>query len=227
MKNYADIVLAIGLLFLASFSFVSGYFLSTELNESAPITAPAPIELAEAGEFTEIPIAAVYTDGEGVQKGIISTLTVELVEGIGRVLVNIDDIYAGTDTQESARIAVGAVERYLGIDFSEVDIIFTIESDAQTISGPSAGSAMAVALVLATRGEEINCDVAITGTISADGSLGMVDGVLAKAIAARESGYTEFLVPTGPFDEAVLEAQANIDIVEVANLAEALEHFCL
>jgi len=227
MKNRADIVLAIGLIFLASFSFVTGYLLSVQTITGADTAQPIQLEAAEPGTSMAIPIAAVYIGNDGLQKGIISTLTVELIEGRGRVLVNIDDVLTGTDTQESARTAVEAVEAYLSVDFSEVDIIFTIDSDAQAISGPSAGSAMAIALALATEDREINDGAAITGTISADGRIGLVDGVLDKAIAAREYGATVFLIPAGHFDEAALEAQVDIDIIEVADLAEALDYFCI
>jgi len=240
--NFANAVLITGLILLASFSFAAGYFLNSD--EKVITTKAVHIELEHLEASTTIPIAAVYTSNDGMQEGIISKLTVEIGDGKGRVLVNIDDVLAGTDTQESAKVATRAAEAYLEADFSNKDIIFTIESDeAGVVSGPSAGAAMAVALILTAEGDEINKAVAITGAIPfdgvEDGRIIAVSGILAKAAAAKEKGITVFLVPEGQSTQEACTAvdgatqcgvvdvktQVGIDIIEVATLEEALKHF--
>ena len=234
MKYHIDIVLAICLVFLACFSFAAGYLLNVVDGEQVTVMAAQPdLDIIEAS--AEIPITAIDVEGNGS----VSFLTVEIVEGKGRILVSINDVLAGTDTQQSAIVATWAAEYYLGVDFSNKDIIYTIRSDAALLSGPSAGAAMATALILVAENIPIRSDAMITGTISTDGTIGFVDGIVAKATAAQEYGAELFLVPKGQASQVVcdhstffgycedvsIEEQAGIEVEEVSNLAEAMEYF--
>ena len=228
MGRYADLALVICLVFLASFSFAAGFFLSSD--EQIITNNVVKFSSDELKASASVAIAAIDSNGDG----LISTLTAEIRSGEGRILVNIGNVQTGYDTQQSAIIAVMAAREYLSADFSNVDIIFTIESNAVVVSGPSAGAAMATALVMAIEEKPVG-PVVITGTVYANGSIGQVDGVLAKAIAARRSGADLFLVPLG---QAViqdcssgvcefinLEAEAHIDVEEVSSLADVIAYF--
>lgn len=225
---------------LAILGFLAGFQF-----HSSNVTSDAVV-LGEDKIVRSIPILSVDEAGYGA----VAILTVEVREGSGKVLVNIDNILSYPDTQESSRFAVLAAENYIGKSLDNVDIIFSIKSDAGIVSGGSAGSAMAVALTKALLGEEIDNDVAISGTISADGQIGEVGGLLAKAEAASED-YDLLLVPDGQssqqlvqpiqecenvgrlefcrlrytYEVVSLQDAVGIDVVEVSNLAEALEYF--
>jgi len=144
-------------------------------------------------------IVAVTSDGGGV----IGTTTVEIRPGENRVLVDTNP-FVETDTQQSAEIAVAVAEKYTGIKPSNSDIVVSFDMSAynattvaQVVGGPSAGAAMTVATIAALEGKSVRKDVAMTGTINEDGSIGPVGGILEKAQAAAQNGVKIFLVPTG------------------------------
>ena len=65
-------------------------------------------------------------------------------------------------------------------------------------------------------------DVAVTGTISADGAVGPVGGSGQKAAAARAAGAAAFIVPQAMVDEATPHA-GDMPVIGVATLEEALD----
>ena len=93
------------------------------------------------------------------------------------------------------------------------------------IAGPSAGLAFSLSVLdLLTPGELTGGNpVAVTGTISPDGTVGNVGGVAQKVRAAERRNFRLMLVPEGQYDEAVAAAGDSIEIVEVSSLAEAIE----
>lgn len=218
----ANVVLFVCLLGLASFSFAAGHYVATNTTQPEIRT----IHFA-TNETREIPLVAI----DGLGNGILSELTVEIGDGQGRVFLSINDVLSEIDTQRSELSAVKAVESYLNTSFAGNDIYFTLNSDASVISGPSAGSAMAVALTFAATKQPMNTQVAITGAITEEGWIKPVDGLLAKAIAAKEHGYTLFLVPkeeaSYTFNGQSFEEAAGIEVVGVSSLAEAVQYFKL
>ena len=196
-----------------------------------------------------INVPAVDDDG----KGVMTILKVEAVPGEGRILANINQILFWADTQQSIQIAEEVAKKITNADFSRMDLIYTIETEASLIEGPSAGAALAIATIAAVENKSINPEVAITGTIRPDGTIGGVGGILEKAKASREAGATLFLVPKGQgiqknlipvkkceqiglfticrteYQESesdVLSAEG-IRIVEVATIQDALKYFSL
>ncbi len=132
-------------------------------------------------------------------EGVVLECTVELNgNGRGRVLVNTEP-RIGIDLQTSAQTAVRVAENLTSVSLGNTDIIITIkaEEEVQVVDGPSAGAAIAIAIMAAIRGDNLSRSVFITGTILPDGSIGKVGGVAEKAEAAAESGGSIFLVPKG------------------------------
>ena len=85
-------------------------------------------------------------------------------------------------------------------------MIYAIENtDAQLVGGPSAGAALAVATIAAIEQKSVKSDVAITGTIESNGSIGQIGGVLEKADAAGQAGIKLFLVPKGQANPTVYQ----------------------
>jgi len=133
-----------------------------------------------------------------VYEGTNMDISVSIREGTGNVLVD-TKIPTGIDFQSSARTAVKASERYLGVDLSDKDIIFSIStrdnSKLKSVDGNSAGAAMTILLISELSGAEIRDDVVITGTIEHGNKVGKVGGIYEKAEAAGISGAKIFLVP--------------------------------
>ena len=129
------------------------------------------------------------------KKGLTTILKVEIIPGKGRVLANIDKMLYEPDSQNSVRIAHKVASEKTGMDLSNYDVIYTVETDATAIEGPSAGAASAVATIAALTGRKIKEGVLITGTINHDGTIGPVSNVMEKAHAVADMGIHTLLVP--------------------------------
>lgn len=204
-------------------------------------------ETPESKQSAEIRVPAVDNEGNGV----VTTLKVDIMPGDGRVLVNINQLLFWVDTQYSIQSATIVAQNVTGVDLSELDIVYTIETNASLIEGPSAGAALTVATVAALQNKSVNESVMITGTISRGGLVGPVGGVLEKAVAAKQIGAELFIVPAGQAKQIYYESQrkceqigpityctttyvqksfdlsseADIEIKEVFSIYEVLKYF--
>ncbi|MFH1443710.1 MAG: S16 family serine protease [Candidatus Micrarchaeota archaeon] len=154
---------------------------------------------------SKIPVLAVRSDDNA---GILSFANIEIRSGKGRVLINTNP-FVEPDTQYSAETAVTIAEKITGADMRERDVILTFEANTSLVGGPSAGAAITIAAIAAIEKEKLPGNIAITGTIEEDGSIGQVGGVLEKAQAASQSGITLFLVPEGSLNLVYYEKQVN------------------
>jgi Lon-like protease len=107
-----------------------------------------------------------------------------------------------------------------------------IKIDTSNITGPSAGLAMALAIVDdltpgdLTGGKKI----AVTGTIGPDGTVGQIGAIQQKAITAKAAHAQIFIVPACGDDHACLDdlrrlkerVGKSIEVKPVASLAQAL-----
>ncbi len=121
-------------------------------------------------------------------------LEVDVKPGKGRVFIDTMPLMK-VDVQASARLAKEVACEITGINCSKYDFFYTIRSDYPLVGGPSAGAAMCVATLAALTNVSVYSDVAITGTINPDWSVGAVGNVLEKGEAAESSGVKIFLIP--------------------------------
>ena len=119
-----------------------------------------------------------------------------------------------------AFIGIGNVQERL----RDIPLPFEVNIDSGDIGGPSAGLAFTLTILdLLTPGELTGGnDVAVTGTIALDGSVGNVGGVAQKAAAAADDGVELFIVPEDLADEARRTA-GSMPVVGVADLEAALD----
>lgn len=197
--------------------------------------------------YSSIMIPAVDEEGGGVT----TVLTVQIVPGSGRILANIDRLLFWTDTQNSIRTSSKVASNITGINLSKYDIIYTIETNATSVEGPSAGAALVIATIAALEGKAIDPDVMITGAVNHDGTIGPVGEILPKARIAKGIGIGTLLVPLAQSQEISYEnrkyceqigpaqicttekvprkvdisEEAGIKVVEVQTIQEALEYF--
>ena len=90
-----------------------------------------------------------------------------------------------------------------------------VNVDTTDIGGPSAGLAMTLAIFddLTPGNLTGGAQVAVTGTIDADGNVGEIGGIEQKAVAARAAGVSLFLVPQcSPNDSAAGLAGCKADL---------------
>ncbi len=161
-----------------------------------PVASSQPQAQPWRREVT-IPVVAVASTPKG-EKGVMGTLSVTVsYPGKGRMYISVDPL-SELDTQAAARTAVLVASSVLGINPFMYDYYFSLESRSVIVGGPSAGAAMTIATLAALRGDSIRRDVAITGMINPDGTIGPVGGLTHKLEAVAESGnFTTFLVPLG------------------------------
>lgn len=92
--------------------------------------------------------------------------------------------------------------------------------------GPSAGGVMTVGFAALLKGDQIRRGVAMTGTISRDGTIGPVGGIPDKIRAAAREGYRTILIPQGQRDDprwnlTRLAWDLNVEVKEVSTVEEA------
>jgi PDZ domain-containing protein len=105
------------------------------------------------------------------------------------------------------------------------DLPLDVTIDSGTIGGPSAGLAFTLGVIDRLSSGELTggTNVAVTGTIDIDGTVGDVGGVVQKTAAVRAKGVRWFLVPPGEFDQARRHAGKHLTVVRVATVDEAIE----
>ena len=87
---------------------------------------------------------------------------------------------------------------------TKIKLPFEINIDSGKVVGPSAGLAYALELLdVLTPGELTGgVDVAVTGDLQTDGTVGPIGGVAQKTVAVRHAGVKVFLVPRENLEEA-------------------------
>ena len=133
------------------------------------------------------------------------------------------DIELVADPDDPTRAIVG----FVPFEPFDIELPFDVDIDTGSIGGPSAGAAFTVTLLdELTKGDLLHGDVAMTGTIALDGTIGAIGGLPQKAEAVRQTGVDLFLVPKTQTDEEIAAARQiagdSLDIVPVGNLDEAL-----
>ena len=136
----------------------------------------------------------------------------------------------GDVMKESARAAwtfARSHAAWLGIDDQEFDRDLHIHVPAGAIpkDGPSAGIAMASAVVSALSKRPVKNDIAMTGEITLSGRVLPIGGLKEKILGAVRAGITEFVIPKEnepDLEDLSKEVRDSIHVTPVATLAEAL-----
>jgi len=192
---------------------------------------------------------AVTSTPEGY-KGVPTNLTVSILyPGHGDVYVSSKPL-SELDFQSSARIAYLVASYVANINPKNYDVLISISAPTTIIGGPSAGGVMTVTIAASLMNLSLRDDVAMTGTINLDGTIGPVGGLLEKMYAAKEAGKKYFLIPAGqsltyrtrvveerhgavvitrvvrePVNLTELGKEIGIEVVEVGNIYDALKYF--
>ena len=114
----------------------------------------------------------------------------------------------------------------LGVRLStKIKLPFDITIDSGRVVGPSAGLAYALELLdVLTPGELTGgSNVAATGELMSDGTVGPIGGIAQKTVTVRRSGAKVFLVPKANEAEARAHAGGKLQIRGVASFEEAIK----
>jgi len=125
-------------------------------------------------------------------------IEVSLSEGNGRITLTGS---LGDVMQESAQAALTyarANARSLGLEpglFDKVNVHIHVPDGATPKDGPSAGIAMATAIISAFTRRPVRRDVAMTGEVTLRGKVLPIGGLKSKTIAAHRAGIKTVLLP--------------------------------
>lgn len=105
----------------------------------------------------------------------------------------------------------------------EFEIDVTIQLD--NVGGPSAGMMFALGIIDTLTEGELNGgeNVAGTGTIDAEGTVGPIGGIRQKLYGARDADADYFLAPEANCDEVVGHVPDGLQVIRTATLEESLE----
>lgn len=105
------------------------------------------------------------------------------------------------------------------------DFPIEVNIQLQKVGGPSAGLAFALGLVERLTVEVIagSLNVAATGTIAADGSVGAIGGTVQKLYGAARDGAEVMFIPLGNCSDVSEPNVRGVRVVPVRSLSEALE----
>lgn len=154
----------------------------------------------------------------GKQPGDVAHLTIDR-PGHGEETVDVPLIASPDD---ASRTIIGIVP----FDTASVHLPFEIDIDTGAIGGPSAGLAFTLTLIDELSPGDLTggLDVAVTGEIGLDGTVGAIGGLPQKVSAVKQMGVHYFLVPASQNDleRARSVAGDDVEIIPVATLEDAL-----
>jgi uncharacterized protein len=157
----------------------------------------------------------VATDSSGKSTGGTNPVTVRIRESSDQKLrVGFtEDEVAGTGDQWRAAGwgAVTVATLITGAPLRNREVDFDVTGK---IDGPSAGALMTVATLSLMRGDELQPDITMTGTISPDGTVGPVGGIPYKVDGAVEAGKKRMLIPPGQRNSPD-DSGERVDVVEI------------
>lgn len=101
---------------------------------------------------------------------------------------------------------------------------FEVEIELENIGGPSAGMMFALGIIDTLTPDALNGgeEVAGTGTISADGVVGPIGGIVQKMYGALEAGAEWFLAPSGNCDDVAGNIPDGLEVFAVSTLDDSI-----
>ncbi len=184
-----------------------------------------------AEEHDEIGVATGLSVSE--YGGDVMSVEVTLMDGKPNFILSGQ---LGDVMQESARAAMSYVHsraRDLGINPAAFDshaIHVHVPAGAIPKEGPSAGIALATALISAFTGRAVRRDVAMTGEVTLRGNVLPIGGLKDKTLAAHRAGIRTVLMPKKnlkDLEEVPEDVRNELTIIPVSHMDEVIKQALL
>ncbi|MFT7586540.1 MAG: ATP-dependent Lon protease, partial [Cellvibrionaceae bacterium] len=162
--------------------------------------------------------------------GAVMYIEVNLMPGKGSLTLTGQ---LGDVMQESARAALTytrSMSEHLELEpdvFDKTDIHIHVPDGAVPKDGPSAGVALASALISAFTGRPIRHDIGMTGEITLRGRVLPVGGIREKALAARRMGIRDFILPArneSDIENIPLHLRRDLNFIKVDRVDQVLKN---
>lgn len=162
--------------------------------------------------------------------GVLLTIEGVMMPGKGKMTVtgNLRDVMKESISAAASYVRSRAVD--FGVEppiFDRRDIHVHVPEGATPKDGPSAGVAMATAIVSIMTGIPVRRDIAMTGEITLRGRVLPIGGLKEKLLAALRGGLKKVLIPEENAKDLaeIPDAVKNgLEIVPVARMEEVLQH---
>ena len=158
--------------------------------------------------------------------GELLTIEAAMMPGKGRVTGNLRDVMKESISAAASYVRMRAVA--FGIEpslFDKRDIHVHVPEGATPKDGPSAGVAMATAIVSVMTGIPVRRDLAMTGEITLRGRVWPIAGLKEKLLAALRGGIKTVLIPEENAKDLVEISESikkGLEIVPVSRMDEVL-----
>ena len=191
----------------------------------------------DGGVALTIPALWAGRSGDGKEVGGVEPAEVMVLEhrdGVDPVdLTRIDSSGAGPQWRAATAQAAAVATLMSARNPDEIDLGFSVTGP---IDGPSAGGILTVGLLANLTNTPLIPTVAMTGTISPDGTIGEVGGVATKVKSAAAVGFKTIIVPENSFgvmNEATGEQTGiveygktvGVEVIKVRTVGEAYKIF--
>ncbi len=200
------------------------HWLETELPRSARVGESLGLAYtSDGGEVLTVEAAIARGRGELVLTGQLGEVMQESASTAwGYLLSRVE-----RDAELKRLIAGSAFVTSEGLDLASQDVRVHVPEGAVPKDGPSAGLALAVAMLSALGGVPVKPRVAMTGEITLGGRILRIGGLKEKLLAAGRAGVRTVLLPEsnrGTVAELPEDLTQKLDLVYVASFKEALPH---
>lgn len=157
--------------------------------------------------------------------GTLTNISVTVTKGTGYVEI-LGPSNVAADTNASALNASMSAAHYLKLNYKNYNFIYNIADYNESVSGPSAGTAMTLLAISAISGKPLMHNFTVTGTIY-NGTVGPIGGVYDKSNAAAAAHIKFIIVPMVPQGSNenelyyLIQNRFGIPLIQAANISAA------
>ncbi len=147
--------------------------------------------------------------------GLVIKIETVKMHGNGNVVIT---GMTGKTLEESVSVAIDFLKTNYSVNFTDNDIHIHLMDATSKKDGPSAGAAIAMALMSLYLDKSIPTNTAFTGEISLRGNISKVGGIKEKIIGALNMGITRIFIPEdnlGDLTTIPKKILKNIEIIGV------------
>ena len=124
--------------------------------------------------------------------------------------------------KDSVFNAASVFRNLTGEDLGNYDVHVNIVGGGD-IEGPSAGTAILLAILSAVRDVPIYQDIAVTGELSIQGKVREVGGIFEKIYGAKQAGIKKVLIPAENSKDVPSDI-TGIEVVPVSSIDDVIPH---